>query len=206
MNRAARQLHAGLEQLGLSASTGQVRQALRWLDLLARWNRTYNLTAVPAAQRMAQLVWTSAAAAAYLRPVHVLDVGSGAGVPGIVLAIFAPQFSYVLVDSSVKKARFMRQAVWDLKLSNVTVQHQNIESFASEQLYDTIISRAFGGAYRFFTVTRRCAAPRARWLTFKSARALREAAVLPRPLRCRTHPLAVPEVASAVVLLEMQAA
>lgn len=204
MSCSAQQLCEGLEHLGLTASTRQLRQVLLWLDLLERWNRVYNLTAIPAVHRIVQLVWLSAAAVPYIQPARVLDVGSGPGVPGIVLAILAPQFSYVLVDSSIKKTRFMRQAVLDMNLPNVTVLHQNIESFARDQLYDTIISRAFACARRFFTVTRCCAAPQARWLTYKGENMTREAASLPRQLRCRTHPLTVPGLEAPITLLEMQ--
>ncbi len=206
MSRQAQKLQAGLERLGIAANESQVQQALQWLNLLERWNQAYNLTAIPRARRIAQLVWMSVAAIPYLHPTRVLDVGSGAGVPGIALAIFAPQFSYTLVDSCFKKIRFMRQAVLELNLSNVAVLHQNIEALPAERLYDTIISRAFTDMRRFFDATQCYGARQAHWLTFKGARSgAKEAALLlQEQIQCSTFPLAVPGLNVETVLLKIQ--
>jgi 16S rRNA (guanine527-N7)-methyltransferase len=138
-------LDSGLQALGLPAGGSGARRLLRYLELLEKWNRTYNLTAVRELQAMVtRLILDSLSAHPFLRGDRVLDVGSGAGLPGIPLAIFNPDREFVLLDSNGKKIRFMRHAVMDLGLPNVAVEQGRAEQYHPTALFDTVISRALG--------------------------------------------------------------
>ena len=172
------ELSGGLERLGVPASVAQIECLLQWLRLLDRWNAVFNLTAVPAARRAVRLGLMSAAAVPYLRARRVLDVGSGAGVPGIPLAVLAPDNDYTLLDSNRKKTRFLTQCRLELGLENVRVEHARVETFAGPP-FDTIISRAWTQLDAFFSRTGHLTHADTTRLAFKSATAADEVQRLP---------------------------
>ncbi len=134
----------GLTQLGLHLSQGQRETLLAYVQLLHKWNRVYNLTAVRDPRAMViRHLFDSLAVVPYVRGPRIADVGSGAGLPGIPLAIALPQCHFTLIDSAAKRARFMTQAVVELQLTNVEVVQSRVEDFRPEALFDSIISRAF---------------------------------------------------------------
>ncbi|MCC5858867.1 MAG: 16S rRNA (guanine(527)-N(7))-methyltransferase RsmG [Ectothiorhodospiraceae bacterium] len=115
-----------------------------YLELLHRWNRAYNLSAVrDPVDMVPRHLLDSLSVLPYLLPDSLLDVGSGAGLPGIPLAIARPDLDVVLLDSNGKKTRFMTQAVLELGLNNVTVVHTRIQAYRPERKFATIISRAY---------------------------------------------------------------
>ncbi len=141
---AATSLERGLAALSLPADAGTVGRLSQYLDLLEKWNRVYNLTAIREREQMVtHHLLDSAAVAPLVHGVRVLDVGSGAGLPGIPLAIVHPDLRVTLLDSNRKKAAFLSQAVSELRLVNVDVIAERIESWQTERRYDTIVSRAF---------------------------------------------------------------
>jgi 16S rRNA (guanine527-N7)-methyltransferase len=136
-------LDAGLAGLGLETDDAQRDSMIRFLRLLERWNRAYNLTAVRDPTAMVPLhLLDSLAIAPFLGDEPVLDLGTGAGLPGIPLAILRPSWRFVLLDSNGKKARFVRQAALELGLANVEVVHARMESYRPEPKFATIVSRA----------------------------------------------------------------
>lgn len=117
---------------------------VHFLRLLDKWNTVYNLTSVRDPGLMVtRHIMDSLVVSPFLQGRQVLDVGSGAGLPGIPLAIINPDTEFTLLDSNQKKTRFMQQAVTELKLENVTVISQRIESFRPERSFDTVIARAY---------------------------------------------------------------
>lgn len=139
-------LSNGLRQLNLAQPLDEKQQAslLNYITLLDKWNSTYNLTAVRDPKQMiTRHLLDSLAICPYLRGNGVLDVGTGAGLPGIPLAVTFPDRQFTLLDSNNKKTRFVVQAVSELELSNVDVVQSRVENFQSEVLFDTIISRAY---------------------------------------------------------------
>ena len=138
-------LESGLTQMGIDYSQEQIGQLLKFIDLLIKWNKVYNLTAVRKAEDMVSLhLLDSLSVLPNLGNFsRLLDVGSGAGLPGIPLAIFCPNQEFVLLDSNVKKTRFIQQAVIDLKLKNVSVAHDRVEKYQPDALFDCITTRAF---------------------------------------------------------------
>lgn len=138
------QLINGARQLGLELSDEQQDSLLHYQELMLKWNRVYNLTAITDPQQMVtHHLLDSLAVLPYLQGQRIIDVGTGGGLPGIVLAIMCPEKQFVLLDSNSKKTRFVTQAMIELKLSNVTVQHSRVEQYQPDALFDTVVSRAF---------------------------------------------------------------
>ena len=130
--------------MGIAATALQTDRLLRFIDLLLKWNRVYNLTSVVRPADMVSLhLLDSLAILPYLSGARVLDVGTGAGLPGLPLALFSPGKAFTLLDSNAKKTRFVRQAAIELGLSNVTVAHDRAEQFRPAQGFDCIMARAF---------------------------------------------------------------
>ncbi len=136
-------LDAGLAALGLDPSLDQRHRLIQFIDLLARWNRTYNLTAVrDPLEMVSRHLLDSLAVSPYLLGSPVLDLGTGAGLPGLPLAILEPERRFVLLDSNGKKIRFVRQATMDLGLANVELIQVRMESYRPGEKFATIITRA----------------------------------------------------------------
>lgn len=137
-------LMQGLAALDLPISEDQCGQLLGFIQLMTKWNKAYNLTAVRGPLDMVKLhLLDSLAILPYVKPTRVADIGTGAGLPGIPLAIAMPECHFTLVDSNSKKTRFVRQVVLELKLKNVEVLHSRVEVWQPEVSFSTVISRAF---------------------------------------------------------------
>lgn len=143
-NRLSRALAEGSAELGVPLSPAQLDQMLHFLDLLGRWNRAYNLTAIQdPALMVSRHLLDSLAVAPYLEGGSILDLGTGAGLPGLPLAIAETARRFWLLDSNGKKVRFVRQAVLDLALPNVEPVHCRSESYRPSRKFSTIVVRAF---------------------------------------------------------------
>lgn len=145
-------LQQGIEALHLpcsilsspSATSNVIAKLLDYIALLTKWNKTYNLTAISDPQKIiSHHILDSLAILPYIKGPNILDVGSGAGLPGIPLALLLPQYNFVLLDSNGKKTRFMSHVVMTLVLSNVKVVQARIEKFNFTPCFDTIVTRAF---------------------------------------------------------------
>ena len=137
-------LVAGIQQLGLAFDGLKVEKLLQFIQLIQKWNKAYNLTAVTELPEMVTLhLLDSLAILPYINSSRIIDIGTGAGLPGIPLAIAQPEKQFVLLDSNAKKTRFVQQAIVELQLPNVNVVHARVESYQPEQPFDTILTRAF---------------------------------------------------------------
>lgn len=175
----ARRLHEGARALGLDLALAREAAMLDYLDLLAKWNKTYNLTAIHQPARMlTHHLLDSLAVLPHVGAGPLLDVGSGAGLPGIPLAIARPSLAVTLIDASEKKCGFMRQAAIELALPNVQVVHGRVEAYQSDIGYAQIISRAFSGLAEFARMTRHLLATPGQWLAMKGQRPSAELAHL----------------------------
>ena len=140
----ASDLSKGLRALGLNCSGQQQQLLLNYLQLLDKWNQHFNLTAVRDVRQMLRVhLLDSLSIAGFVHGQHLLDVGTGAGLPGIPLAICFPDMKIILLDSNGKKIRFCRQAIMELGLENVSALQQRIETFPAETEIDQITTRAF---------------------------------------------------------------
>ncbi len=188
-------LQQGLDGLGLSVGQDQQAQLLAYLDLIAKWTKVYNLTAVRDTDEMlTHHLLDSLAVIAPLRrelaklpqPVvapdaspmfSLLDVGAGAGLPGIVIAITCPDIAVTCVDTVAKKAAFIQQVAATLKLPNLKGVHARVESLT--QPFDVVCSRAFASLIDFTSWSRSALAPHGVWMAMKGKHPHEELAVLP---------------------------
>jgi 16S rRNA (guanine527-N7)-methyltransferase len=140
----------GLKNLDCSPSEDEVLKLKQYVDLLNRWNKTYNLTAVREPKDMIPLhIFDSLVIADLIKGDNCLDVGSGAGLPTIPLAIMQPQRQFTALDTNGKKTRFIQQAVIELGLKNVQIVHERVEKWQADTLFDAIVSRAFASIHDF---------------------------------------------------------
>ena len=187
------ELDAGLATLGLDAALAP--PLLSYLALLDRWNKTYNLTAIRDRRAMVSLhLLDSLAMHPFVRDIGELaDLGSGAGLPGIPLAIAVPTLQVTLVESNGKKARFLREAVRTLRLGNAQVAESRAEALDRPGAFDAITARAMATLADLLGAGGHLLRPGGRLLAMKGALPEAEIAALPAGWRVQaTHPLAVP--------------
>ena len=172
-------LEAGLTSLGEDPGSHPCRAYLDYLSLLAEWNRAYNLTAVRGMQNMlTHHVLDSLAVLPYIRGTDCLDVGSGAGLPGLILALARPQQHWHLLDSNGKKIRFLKQAILELAINNVQVVQGRVEDYQPGQRFSTVICRALHPAADFYKQVSPLLQGKGRVLLMKGKRPAAELAVL----------------------------
>lgn len=171
--------------LGLSLSAGQTQQLAGYLALIQKWNKVYNLTALrdPAEMRTHHLldslsVVTPLHTQTSGRPLKVLDVGAGAGLPGVVIAISRPDVDVTCVDTVAKKAAFVQQVAVELRLRNLHGQHARVETLKGGN-FDVVCSRAFASLVDFTTWSADALAPGGIWLAMKGKHPADEIAALP---------------------------
>jgi 16S rRNA (guanine527-N7)-methyltransferase len=176
----AQPLAQGLAELGLKLAPGANESFLAYLDLIQKWNRVYNLTAVREPARMLpQHLLDSLAIVPRLSGSSLLDVGSGAGLPGIPVAIARPRLPVTLLESNHKKAAFLRQAAIELRLDNVAVACERAEAWETAQRFDLIVSRALADLPEFIRLAGRLVAPGGALAAMKGVYPYDELAQLP---------------------------
>ncbi len=161
-------LNNGTLRLGLKIDSGTQQKLLDYLALLVKWNKVYNLTAIRDPEQMvSHHLLDSLAVLPHLWAGRWLDVGCGAGLPGLVLAIAHPDWSVTLLDSNSKKTGFVQQAIIELGLKNVTVRCARVEEFTATEKFDGIISRAFTELGDFLKITGHLLAQHGGWVAMK---------------------------------------
>jgi 16S rRNA (guanine527-N7)-methyltransferase len=158
----------GAQRLGCALPEGSAERLLTLLDQLARWNRAYNLTAIEhRTELITHHLLDSLAVHADLAGARVADVGTGAGFPGLPLALLQPQRSFTLIDASQKKLRFVTHAARVLELANVTALHARVERLAPETAFDTVVARAFAPLPELLAQVQGLCSPATRVLAMK---------------------------------------
>ena len=190
----AETLAQGAQELGLTMSADVQAKLLDYLALIAKWNRVHNLTAVRKPDQMVSVhLLDCLAIVPHLHATSVLDVGSGAGLPGIPLALMWPQASVTLLDSNHKKAAFLRQAVIELGLENAAVVCERVELWRPPADFDLVISRAFSDLPEFLRLAGRLCRADGVVVAMKGVYPDEELAQLPPDFKLhRTLPLTVP--------------
>jgi 16S rRNA (guanine527-N7)-methyltransferase len=191
-------LRSGAQALGLSLSEEQVQHLLDYMVLIQKWNKVYNLTALrdPSDMLTHHLLDSLTAIAPLSRhmqgqPIKVLDVGSGGGLPGVVLAICMPELQVTCVDTVAKKAAFVQQVAVTLKLPNLRGLHARVESLTDP--YPVICSRAFASLPDFVTWSRSALAEGGVWMAMKGKHPQGEIDALPDDVKVfHVEPLMVP--------------
>ena len=193
------ELATGAELLGVPLSSAQLDTLVRYLALIDRWNRVYNLTAVRQVNDMVTLhLLDSLSVLPFITGQQVLDVGSGAGLPGIPLAVALPDKEFILLDSNGKKTRFMTQAAIDLGLGNVHVIQSRIEDY--EGSFDHVLCRAFTDLDRFAAECARLLREEGTLLAMKGPEATETAGTSAHQ---RLHELKVPGLDATRMLVEV---
>ena len=202
------QLADGMAALGIKLPAPAHDRLLQYLALLEKWNSTYNLTAVRDPEKMvSHHLLDSLAVLPYLGTGPLLDVGSGAGLPGIPIAVARPHLAVTLLDAVHKKAAFLRQAKSELKLANVEVVCERVERWAPARRFATVISRALCELGEFIVLAARLVAPGGLLAAMKGVYPHEELARLPAGWRVRGVPqLEVPSLGAPrhLVLLERE--
>ncbi|MDQ2927097.1 MAG: 16S rRNA (guanine(527)-N(7))-methyltransferase RsmG, partial [Pseudomonadota bacterium] len=202
-----------VRSLDLAVSRGQASALVDFVDLLARWNRTYNLTALrdPATMLTHHVVDCLAAVGPLRRELagqqghRLLDVGSGGGLPGIVFAIMEPAWAVTCVDSVGKKAAFLQHAGAALKLSNLQAVHARVESLPAANRYDAVTSRAFASLSDFTRLTGDVLAEAGLWMAMKGKIPADEIDALPPTVQVfHVEPLFVPSFQESRCLIWMR--
>jgi 16S rRNA (guanine527-N7)-methyltransferase len=158
----------GIRQLGIDVAPEARIKLLNYLKLLQKWNKVYNLTAIRDPEQMvSNHLLDSIAVLPYLSPGRWLDVGCGAGLPGLVLAIIKPEWAFTMLDSNSKKTSFVQQVSIELGLNNVRVRCERIEEWQDTEKFDGIISRAFAETAEFVSMTRHLLKEGGRWAAMK---------------------------------------
>jgi 16S rRNA (guanine527-N7)-methyltransferase len=195
MRSLEKELRQGLSELALALSDTQIKHLLDYLELIQKWTKVYNLTAVrDPAEMLTHHLLDSLAVIAPLRrqlaqaradasvpPVKLLDVGSGAGLPGVVIAICCPEIAVDCVDTVAKKAAFIRQVAATLRLPNLRGLHARVESLTDK--YDVISSRAFASLLDFTNWSAAALPEQGVWMAMKGKHPADEIAVLPAEVK-----------------------
>ncbi len=202
----AKELTLGITQLGLSVAPEAQQKLLQYLELLYKWNRVYNLTAIRQPEQMVSgHLLDSLAVVPHMWPGCWLDVGCGAGLPGLVLAMACPQWTFTLIDSNSKKTSFVQQAKMELGLNNVSVHCGRVESWQAGVKFDGIISRAFTDTAGFVGLTRHLLAQGGGWIAMKAAPKAAELEQLSHDVSViGVVPLEVPGVVAARCLIMLK--
>lgn len=161
-------LAQGIASMSLALSDEEQQKLLAYMALLQKWNKVYNLTAVRDPLEMVTLhLLDSLSVLPYVNSKNLLDVGSGGGLPGVVLAICKPELQVTTIDTVQKKVIFMRQVKGELSLDNLTPVHARVEDFKPVAPFEIVISRAFSEIALFINLTKHLIAENGQWLAMK---------------------------------------
>ena len=164
-------LQAGLLEMNLQISDDKQDKLIAYLLLIDKWNKVHNLTAIRDPLAMVTLHLLDSLSVLphvqALAPKYLLDVGAGAGLPSIPLAICLPDLQVTAIDSVLKKTSFMRQVKGELALTNFQVEYGRVEALKAKQLFDVIVSRAFSEIALFLKLTKHLLAEGGQWLAMK---------------------------------------
>lgn len=171
----------GIAQMNLQITTHTQQQLLAYIALLGKWNKTFSLTAIhDPGQMVSRHLLDSLSLVPYIKGPRLVDVGTGAGLPGIPLALAFPEHEVVLLDSQTKKARFVRQAVADLGITNAFIAHTRVQDYYPQQMFDTVISRAFTTLAEFVSAASHLCHAQGRMLAMKGKYPAKELEEIPR--------------------------
>jgi len=191
-------LHQGLRDMGIVLADPVQEKLLGFLELLEKWNRSYNLTAVRDPEQMVpRHLLDSLTVLPYLEGPRVLDIGTGAGLPGVPLALARPDLEFTLLDSNAKKTRFATQAMHELGLKNVAIVQERVEKFHPDTKFDTLIARAFASIPDMLAASRHLCAAHGRFLVMKGVFPQEELAAVTDGYRAEVKVLHIPGLDAA---------
>ncbi|MCV2402034.1 16S rRNA (guanine(527)-N(7))-methyltransferase RsmG [Marinomonas sp. C2222] len=189
-------IQKGAQSMGAALSDTTIQTLVDYLALLEKWNKAYNLTAIRDVNQMISLhLLDSLATLPYIKGDKIIDVGTGPGLPGMVLAICYPEKHFTLLDSNGKKMRFLTQVKMELGIGNVTVANERVEKHANQGSYDHVISRAFASLQDMINWTLPLPKSSGNFLAMKGVYPSDEINALPKEVEVQSvEPLNVPSV------------
>ena len=198
-------LASGARELGIELDPARAESLLNLVDALEQGNAQFNLTAIrDRAGMLRKHVLDSMSIEPYLRGERIADVGTGAGFPGLVLAVVDPQRSFTLIEATGKKARFVEQTAQRIGCGNVLVVNSRAESYRPSELFDTVVARALSSLADFVAYAGHLSAPGGRLLAMKGKRPDEEIFALPKAFRVlAVHRLSVPGLTDERHLVEL---
>ena len=201
----SRDLAEGIQQLNLTIDQEKQQLLLDYLQQLSKWNKAYNLSGIKEPVRMLSLhLLDSLSILPFINTNKILDVGTGAGLPGIPLAICFPEKQITLLDSKGKKTRFLFQVCTQLNINNTTVVHDRVEHYRNNVTFDIVISRAYSSLSRFVAQTRHLLGEQSKLLAMKGQYPQAELDDLPEDFKLLSaHKLQIPGEAGERHLLEL---
>ncbi|MDD2725092.1 MAG: 16S rRNA (guanine(527)-N(7))-methyltransferase RsmG [Methylovulum sp.] len=203
MDNCGQELLEGLRALDLPLEPPAIKSLLDFIALIEKWNKAYNLTAIRKKEEMVGLhLLDSLAILPHLHGTRIIDIGTGAGLPGIPLAVCCPEREFTLLDCNAKKTRFVQQAVLELKLKNVTVCHQRVEDYQPTQGFDSILTRAFASLPDIIALTAHLLAENGVLLAMKGQQAEAESAQV--SAKTTLIPINVPGIAAERCLIRVE--
>ena len=207
MNQVVSLLRQGVAGMGLALPAAAMDQLASYLELLVKWNRVYNLTAIrDEAKLVSHHVLDSLAVVSHLPDGNIVDVGSGAGLPGIPIAVSCPGRAVTLLDSNHKKSAFLRQAIAELGLASVQVVTERVEAYRPSESFKTVISRAFSDLADFVKVAGHLCASDGVMIAMKGLHPYDEIAQLPSSWKVeRTLRLEIPQLDASRHLVFLRA-
>ena len=189
-------LQQHIQTLGLEVSEDTISRMIEFLLLLKKWNNAFNLTAITDLQEMMiKHLLDSLSIFSYLKGPRLIDVGTGAGLPGIPLALVMPHCEFTLVESRGKKVSFLQQAKSELKISNIKIEQKRVEQFHDAQGFDIILCRAVGTIPEVYLSTLHLAHQRTQWVFMKGLEPKEELSSFSQPVK--VYPLCVPGLQEA---------
>ena len=199
----SQQIESGLQAFSLPVSASLVDRSVQYLELIVKWNRVTNLTAVTDLSKMvASHLLDGFSVQPFITGQTTLDVGSGAGLPGIPLALLNPDKDFILLDSNGKKTRFMTQVTIELGLSNVEVVQSRVEDYSGA--FDQVVCRAFTNLGGFVKSCERLLNPGGRMLAMKSRDIeVEQAELAAADYDYETHPVSIPGVNTERCIVEV---
>ena len=168
------QLEGGMDNLGFEIMPENVDKLLIYKDLLLKWNKSINLTSINNKEIVTHHFLDCLAVIPFIKSSSLLDVGTGAGLPGIVIAIIKPDIKISLIDKVGKKIAFIKRVLAELDIKNVQTHHSRVELMTSEEKYDGIISRAFSNMGDFVQITKHLLKKQGVWYRMKSKKILND--------------------------------
>lgn len=189
-------LDSGIKNLAIELTKQQQNNLIDYLLLIEKWNRSYNLTAISKPEDMLVLhLLDSLSVVPLLKGEHFIDVGTGAGLPGIVLAIALPQQQFTLLDTNGKKTRFLLQVKAELSLNNVQVIKSRAEDFTPQKKFDAVLSRAFTSLKEMLNCTEQLCVQNGHFYAMKGQYPEKELRDLPKGFNVKAcHTLSVPDL------------
>jgi len=201
VNETERLLCEGSELMGVRLLDHQIQQLLAYHELISKWNRVYNLSAIrDPNESIKKHFLDSLSIVSFISPGLLLDVGSGAGLPGAVIAIMKPETQVFTIDSVGKKCRFMQTVRTELSLENLTVINDRVEDFSYEEAFPQIVSRAFSSVIDTLEKTKHLITKDGRYLLMKGDNIAQESI---EKINHRVHLLKVPFVSDKRSLIEI---